>query len=102
MLINIMDIASILLPFGTFYGHFGIFFPVLVCCTKKNLATLVTSLPADPRIDLVDDDEDVLAEVSLEAELRNGKVGRPHSGRAAQDGHQPHGQLRDDLVLESI
>jgi hypothetical protein len=60
-------ISSILLPFGIFYGHlvnfvvilvyfmpFGIFyaiwyilwsfwyiFPVLVCCTKQNLATLV-------------------------------------------------------------
>jgi hypothetical protein len=40
----------ILLPFGLFYGHLGTFcgrfmvtwyiFPVLVRCTKKNLATL--------------------------------------------------------------
>jgi hypothetical protein len=48
---------SILRPFGIFYGHlrhfmairyimwlFGIFFIVLVCCTKKNLATLVSTL----------------------------------------------------------
>jgi hypothetical protein len=41
----------ILWPFDLFYGHlvyffatlyiYGIFFPVLVCCTKKNLATLL-------------------------------------------------------------
>jgi hypothetical protein len=43
-------------PFGMFYGHgvflmaiwyicwpFGIFFPVLVCCNKKNLATLLVT-----------------------------------------------------------
>jgi hypothetical protein len=33
-------------PFGEFHGHlvyfkgYLVFFPVLVCCTKKNLATL--------------------------------------------------------------
>jgi hypothetical protein len=38
---------NILRPFGIFYGHlvilwsFGIFSPVLVYCTKRNLATLV-------------------------------------------------------------
>jgi hypothetical protein len=26
MLVNVMDIASILLPFGTFYGHFGVLY----------------------------------------------------------------------------
>jgi hypothetical protein len=44
----------ILRPFGLFYGHlpyfvdiwyiswlFGIYFPILVCCSDKNLATLV-------------------------------------------------------------
>jgi hypothetical protein len=36
----------ILWPFGIFYGHFGKCFPVLVRCTKKNLATLV---PGDVR-----------------------------------------------------
>jgi hypothetical protein len=54
----LMAIWSILRPFGLFYGHLvyflpfdiiyglmvGIFFPVLVCCTNKNLATLVKSL----------------------------------------------------------
>jgi hypothetical protein len=30
----------ILWPFGTFCGHF----PVLVCCTKKNLATLLRTI----------------------------------------------------------
>jgi hypothetical protein len=48
-------ICSILLPFVLFYCHlvyfvaiwnslwlFGMFFPVLVCCTKKNLATLLS------------------------------------------------------------
>jgi hypothetical protein len=42
-----MKIWSILRPFDILYGHlvyfvvkFGMFFSVLVCCTKKNLATL--------------------------------------------------------------
>jgi hypothetical protein len=39
-LVNFMAIWSILWPFGTFCSHFGIFFPALVCSTKKNLATL--------------------------------------------------------------
>jgi hypothetical protein len=39
-----MVVWYIISPFGTFYGHFGIgIFPVLVCCTKKNLATLIGS-----------------------------------------------------------
>jgi hypothetical protein len=29
-------------PFGTFCGHLA-FFPILVCCTEKNLATLILS-----------------------------------------------------------
>jgi hypothetical protein len=33
----------ILLPSGIFCGNFGIFFPILVCCAKKNLATLLLS-----------------------------------------------------------
>jgi hypothetical protein len=46
----------ILWPFGLFYDHLvyfayiwyilttsGLFFPVLVCCTKKNLATLIST-----------------------------------------------------------
>jgi hypothetical protein len=46
----------ILRPFVIFYGHllffyghlvyfwrFGIFFPVLVCCTETNLATLISA-----------------------------------------------------------
>jgi hypothetical protein len=46
--IYFMDIWNILRPFGTFNGslvYFEVtrymFFPVLVCCTKNNLATLV-------------------------------------------------------------
>jgi hypothetical protein len=41
-----MVIWSILWSFGLFYGHLVYFmairyiFPVLVCCTKENLATL--------------------------------------------------------------
>jgi hypothetical protein len=41
-----VGLFGILRPFGKFYGyleffgHFDIYFPVLVCCTKKNLATL--------------------------------------------------------------
>jgi hypothetical protein len=35
-------IWNILWPFGTYIlWLFGMFFPVLVCCTKENLATLV-------------------------------------------------------------
>jgi hypothetical protein len=41
MSVNFNAIWSILWPFDIFCGHFGIFFPVLVCCTKKNLATLL-------------------------------------------------------------
>jgi hypothetical protein len=48
-----MDIWSILQPFVIFYGHLVYFvvswyiFPVLVCCTKKNLATLQWSQSYD-------------------------------------------------------
>jgi hypothetical protein len=35
----------ILWPFG---GHFGIFFPVLVCCPDKNLATLLPYQDSPP------------------------------------------------------
>jgi hypothetical protein len=43
ILMHFMNIWSIFRPFGTFcgfYWSFGIFFPVLVWCIKKNLATL--------------------------------------------------------------
>jgi hypothetical protein len=46
MLAYCIDIWSILQSFGIFYGHWVYFvviwynFPVLVFCTKKNLATL--------------------------------------------------------------
>jgi hypothetical protein len=49
MLIYFMAIWYILHPFGIFYDHLVHFviiwyiFPVLVSCTKKNLATLTTS-----------------------------------------------------------
>jgi hypothetical protein len=51
MLVNYMASSStcftalwyILCSFGIFCGHFGIFFPVLVC--KKNLATLLVDRP---------------------------------------------------------
>jgi hypothetical protein len=48
MLVNFMSIWSFSLewnvfwPFGIFCGQFGIF---LVCCTKKNLATLPPQCP---------------------------------------------------------
>jgi hypothetical protein len=29
--------------FGIFYGELVYFFPVLVCCTKRNLATLASA-----------------------------------------------------------
>jgi hypothetical protein len=38
-------ISFILRPFGLLCGHFGIFSPVLVCCNKKNLATLRRDFP---------------------------------------------------------
>jgi hypothetical protein len=47
MLVYFMAVWNILRPLGIYYGHlvmlwqFGIFFPVLVYCDKKNLATLV-------------------------------------------------------------
>jgi hypothetical protein len=43
---DILAVWSILRPFGTFCGHMVYFMviwyivPVLVCCTKKNLAAL--------------------------------------------------------------
>jgi hypothetical protein len=49
MLVYLIINGSYLRPFGIFWGHlvyfmvFGMYFPVLVCCTKKNLATLLTS-----------------------------------------------------------
>jgi hypothetical protein len=51
----------ILWPFGIFYGDlgyfmtilysFGTFFPVLVTCTKKNLATLLLLQPRSGQLD---------------------------------------------------
>jgi hypothetical protein len=39
-----MDIWCTLWQFGTICGNFGINIPLLVCCPKKNLATLVDTL----------------------------------------------------------
>jgi hypothetical protein len=39
-LLYLEAILFILWPFGIFYANLGMHFPVLVCCTKKNLATL--------------------------------------------------------------
>jgi hypothetical protein len=39
-LLYLETIRFILWPFGIFYANLGMYFPVLVCCTKKNLATL--------------------------------------------------------------
>jgi hypothetical protein len=41
-LVYFMAIWYILWPFGIFYGYL-VFFPVLVCCTKINQATLVAT-----------------------------------------------------------
>jgi hypothetical protein len=38
-----MSIRYILWLFGIFCGHLVYLFPVLVCCTNKNLATLLTT-----------------------------------------------------------
>jgi hypothetical protein len=49
IIVYFMAIWSILRPFGIFYGHSVYFmviwyiFPVWVCCTMKNLATLIGS-----------------------------------------------------------
>jgi hypothetical protein len=40
-LVNFTDFCDILWTFGIVRGNF-IFFPVLVFCTKKNLATLIS------------------------------------------------------------
>jgi hypothetical protein len=40
-LVYFMAIWYSLWPFGIFNGYLVYLFPVLVCCTKKNLATLV-------------------------------------------------------------
>jgi hypothetical protein len=37
---NFPAIWHTLWPFGYIFPRFGTFLPVLVCCTKKNLATL--------------------------------------------------------------
>jgi hypothetical protein len=48
MLVYFVAIWTILQPFGMFLGSwnislsFGKFSPVLVCCSKKNLATMCT------------------------------------------------------------
>jgi hypothetical protein len=39
-LVYCIAIWYILWPFGRFYGHL-VYFTVLVCCAKKNLATLL-------------------------------------------------------------
>jgi hypothetical protein len=39
-LVNFMAIWYMLWPFGIFYGYLVYHFPVLVCCTEKNLAAL--------------------------------------------------------------
>jgi hypothetical protein len=50
MLSYFMAVWSILQPFGIFCGHLVYFmviwyiFPVLVCCAKKNLATLLLTI----------------------------------------------------------
>jgi hypothetical protein len=46
ILVYFMSIWSILWAFDVWYGHGYLvytYFPVLVCCTKKNLATLLKS-----------------------------------------------------------
>jgi hypothetical protein len=40
-LVYFSAIGNILWPFGMFCGHLEYFFPVLVFCAKKNLATQV-------------------------------------------------------------
>jgi hypothetical protein len=40
MMVYFIDTRSISRSFVIFYGHLVVYFPVLVFCTKKNLATL--------------------------------------------------------------
>jgi hypothetical protein len=42
-LVYFTALGNILWPFGIFCGHFVYIFPVLVFCTEKNLATLITA-----------------------------------------------------------
>jgi hypothetical protein len=42
-LVYFMAIWYILWPFGIFYGYLVYIFPILVCCTKKNLAIRIRS-----------------------------------------------------------
>jgi hypothetical protein len=42
-LVYFTAVGNILWPFGIFCGHLVYFSPVLVCCAKKNLATLLPS-----------------------------------------------------------
>jgi hypothetical protein len=42
--VNFMAIGNILWPFCIFCDHLVYFSPVLVCCTKKNLATPIAQL----------------------------------------------------------
>jgi hypothetical protein len=44
-LVCFVAIWYVLWPFGIFYGYLVYFFPVLVCCATKNLATVVVSNP---------------------------------------------------------
>jgi hypothetical protein len=50
-LVYFTAIGNILVPFGYILWSFGIFFPVLAFCTKKNLATL---LPTEKMYSLAD------------------------------------------------
>jgi hypothetical protein len=55
MIMYVMAIWNILWRFGIFYDHLVHFvliwyiFPVLVSCTKKNLATMLEATKGDPR-----------------------------------------------------
>jgi hypothetical protein len=42
MFVSFTAIWSILQPFGIFYGYL-VYFSLLVCCTTKNLATLLSA-----------------------------------------------------------
>jgi hypothetical protein len=51
-LVYFTAIWYILLPFGKYCGYLVYIFPVLVCCTKKNMATMCAISPRYSRVTL--------------------------------------------------
>jgi hypothetical protein len=81
MLVNFMVIRPILLPVRIFYGvlvYFVVilvhFPPILVCCTKKNLATLQSTRNMKPTLER--NSEISKTRTNFECEFLRIKVGK--------------------------